>query len=72
LKAATAHKPAHGHGHGHGGKVDFFFLSELRHKGGCCCFEWAVCAPWADGRVLYATGSTIQPQTANMAAYLLP
>jgi hypothetical protein len=20
---------------------------ELRHKGGCCCFGWAVYAPWA-------------------------
>ena len=33
------------------------FWRELRHKGGCCCFGWAVYAPWACNmnlRALYA------------------
>ena len=47
LCALIAHKPAHGHGHAHGGKVkNNDFLLELRHKGGCCCFGWAVYGPW--------------------------
>ena len=48
LCALTARKPAHGHGHGHGqkaGKNEFW--RKLRHKSGCCCFGWAVYAPWA-------------------------
>ena len=48
LCALTARKPAHGHGHGHGqkaGKNEFW--RKLRHKSDCCCFGWAVYAPWA-------------------------
>ena len=49
---AHKHKPARGYGHGHGhmamaGKQKNEYWHEPRHKGGCCCFEWAVYAPWA-------------------------
>ena len=34
-----------GHGHGqNAGKNEFW--RKLRHKSGCCCFGWAVYAPW--------------------------
>jgi hypothetical protein len=29
------------------GKQENNFWRELRHKGGCCCFGWAMYAPWA-------------------------
>ena len=29
------------------GKQKKEFWRELRHKSGCCCFGWAVYAPWA-------------------------
>jgi hypothetical protein len=29
------------------GKQKNEFWRELRHKGGCCCFGWAMYAPWA-------------------------
>ena len=29
------------------GKQKNEFWRELRHKSGCCCFGWAVYAPWA-------------------------
>ena len=47
LCALTARKPAHGHGHGHGQKRKKEFWRKLRHNGGCCCFGWAVYAPWS-------------------------
>ena len=48
LCALKARKPAHGHGHGHGQKAgENEFWRKLRHKRDCCCFEWAVYAPWA-------------------------
>ena len=48
LCALAAHKPAHGHGYGHGRKTERNeFWRELRHKGDCCCFRWAMYAPWA-------------------------
>ena len=48
LCTLTARKSAHGYGHGHGQKAGKnAFLDELRHKGGCCCFGWAVYVPWA-------------------------
>ena len=48
LCALTARKPAHGHGHGHGQKAEKNeFWRKLRHKSDCCCFGWAVYAPWA-------------------------
>jgi hypothetical protein len=48
LCALTARKPAHDHGHGHGQKAEKNeFWRKLRHKSDCCCFGWAVYAPWA-------------------------
>jgi hypothetical protein len=72
LCALTAYKPAHSHGHGHGGKVEKNdFLRELRHKGGCCCFEWAVYAPWACYAAICALPLVSpQPHFAKMRAYL--
>ena len=46
LCALTARKPAHGHGHGQKAEKDEFWR-KLRHKSDCCCFGWAVYAPWA-------------------------
>ena len=44
LCALTTYKPAHGHGHGHDRGLGKKKLRELRHKGSCCCFEWAMYA----------------------------
>ena len=43
----AAPKPAHGHGHGCGWIVEnvCWCERELRRKGGCCCFGWAL-YPW--------------------------
>jgi hypothetical protein len=67
LCALTARKPAHGHGHGHGHgqkaeKNDFW--CKLRHKGGCCCFGWAVYAPWVCYMGIWAL---YNPKTPNCA-----
>jgi hypothetical protein len=53
------------------GKQKNEFWRELRHKGGCCSFGWAMYAPWAF-YMLYGQMGIIQPQTANMAAYWPP
>ena len=48
LCALIVRKPAHGHGHGHGQKAEKkAFWRKLRHKSDCCCFGWALYAPWA-------------------------
>ena len=42
-------------------------LPKVRLLSGFCCFGWAMYAPWAS--FVYAREGTLQPQTANMAAY---
>jgi hypothetical protein len=77
--ALTAHKPAHAHDHGHGLEVEVEvqkkrgFLRELRHKGGCCCFGWAVYAP--HGHVVCRCGydyTTPNRQYGRLLPSLLP
>ena len=65
LCALTARKPAHGHGHGHGQKAEKNeFWRKLRHKGGCCCFGWAVYAPWVCYMDIWALCNPKPPKCA--------
>ena len=65
LCALTARKPAHGHGHGHDQKAgENEFWRKLRHKSDCCCFGWAVYAPWACYMNLRALYNPKRPKSA--------
>ena len=48
------------------GKQKNEFWSELSYKGSCFVVLGGLCMPMG---VLYALAGTIQPRTANMAAY---